>query len=252
MEAEDDLKEAEKRLKEAEEIQKKAEARQIKPEQRQNETTKRRNEAEELQKATGQQETRRSRHFGLYSIDEIKIGYKDPSSQPRVPLAERSMKLHQHKSASKLHEKQESAVSVTGYCSGLAALGLKFRRRRKGRDTDPEKSPRASKPEPSPAGYTNTTTTLCGRLRKGARPRAPNMSLNISSAQYTGRSNRELYYAGVFGINIQSGMIRVASALRYHSVWQRPNFMSADSVTKDWAFPLYVPGTLGLTFGLFL
>lgn len=82
------------------------------------------------------------------------------------------------------------------------------------------------------------------------RPRAPNMSLNISPDQK--RADLELQCAAILGIFCQCAVLVVAALLSYYPPWSNGKFLGASKRSKAYAFPLTAAGSLAVFFGLFL
>lgn len=93
-------------------------------------------------------------------------------------------------------------------------------------------------------------TSSFGPKSPAYRPRAPNMSLNISPNQK--RADFELHCAAILGIFCQCAVLVVAALLSYYAPWSQGKFLGASKRSKAYAFPLTAAGCLAVFFGLFL
>lgn len=98
--------------------------------------------------------------------------------------------------------------------------------------------------------YLRRNSSTLGIKNSAYRPRAPNMSLNISPDQE--RADLELHCAAIVGIFCQCAVLVVAALLSYYPPWIKGKFLGASKGSKPYAFPLTAAGSVAVFVGLFL
>jgi hypothetical protein len=156
-------------------------------------------------------------------------------------------------------------TSLPGLRELLATIALPVRRRRaKVHANDCESVIPSSEMEKRPvlaSGRESRRTSsymLNGKERgskaskhqQSERPRAPNMSLNVSPDRM--QMNLERNCAAVLGLLCQFIILVIAAFLSYYEPWTNRKFLGDSRSPKAYAFPLTAAGTLGVFVGLYM